>query len=208
MLSLVILLFKWPLIWSCDASPTSCGSHLLSGAPGCSPLISALPAPALESATPQGAPGSVGGWSLKLRSDCHVLMWTRQAFLSPCSGDPEKTRTGNGLGPHRPGAGGRRWGESRNEPVMLPGPRSMGSTPALSRDTPGAIRRPHQGSTTPLGPTGVSGSDHPPSEGSGRSCHFTDEEYVQGRDGVSSQDASWELASSLGAGVQGPPAED
>ena len=38
LLSLVILLFKWPLIWSCDASPTSCGHHLLSGAPGCSQI--------------------------------------------------------------------------------------------------------------------------------------------------------------------------
>ena len=95
----------------------------------------------------------------------------------------------------------RGWRESRDDPVMLPGPRSMGSTPSTEWDVSWVMRRLHRGSATPVGPTGVSGSDHPPSEGPNRSSHFTDEENVQGRDGGSSQDASWGLASSLGAGA-------
>ena len=37
----------------------------------------------------------------------------------------------------------RRWRESRDDPVMLPGPRSMGSTPSTEWDVSWVMRRLH-----------------------------------------------------------------
>lgn len=55
------------------------------------------------------------------------------------------------MGSDRTGLGlvDRRWGEGRNEPVTLPGPKSTGSTAAPSRGVPGVMRRPQRGSANP-----------------------------------------------------------